>query len=131
MDSRKVVFLETAVVAIGELICTGVMIGVFALLNRFDWSVIWGGLIGAVLACLNFCVMAIVASLAADKAVQQDVEGGKKLMKSAFPARLLILAVLLIAFAKSGFCNVIALVFPLLFVRPILTIAEFFRKKGA
>jgi hypothetical protein len=31
MDSRKIVFRETAVVAVGELICCGIMIGVFAL----------------------------------------------------------------------------------------------------
>lgn len=131
MDSRKVVFQETAIVAIGEAIASGITVGVFALLGFFDLSVVWGSLIGAVLSVLNFFVMAIVVSLAADKAAGQDVEGGKKLIKSAYPLRLLVLAVLLIAFGKSGFCNVIALVLPLLFVRPILTFAEFFRKKGA
>ena len=131
MDSRKVVLKEIAIVALGELICTGAMIGVFALLGHFQWKVVWGGIAGLFLACLNFGGMAIVASLAADKAAKQDVEGGKKLMKSAYPVRMLLLIVLLIAFGKSGFCNVIALALPLLFVRPILTIAEFFRKKGA
>ena len=32
--------------------------------------------------------------------------------------------------AKSGFCNPIALVVPLIFTRPILTVGEFFRKSG-
>ena len=131
MDSRKIVFQETAIVALGQVLCTGAMIGIFALLGYFEWKVLWGGIIGAVLACVNFFGMAVVASLAADKARQQDVEGGKKLMKVSYPVRLLLLAVVLIAFAKSGFCNVIALVLPLLFVRPILTVAEFFRKEGA
>mgnify|MGYP006967287329 CR=1 FL=1 len=35
------------------------------------------------------------------------------------------------SYQGSGFFDVIALVLPLIFVRPILTIAEFFRKKGA
>ena len=78
----------------------------------------------------NFFFMAVAATLAADKAEAQDVEGGKKLMKSAYPIRLLVLAVLLILLAKSGYFDVLALALPLLFVRPILTLAEFFRKKG-
>ena len=131
MDSRKLVFRETAIVLMGQAICVGIMLGVFALLNMFDLTVLLGGVFGALLAAGNFFFMAIAASLAADKAVSQDVEGGQKLMKASYPLRILILAVLLIALAKSGICNVIALVLPLVFVRPILTVAEFFRKKEA
>ena len=130
MDSRKLVFQETAIVLIGQAICVGIMLAVFALLNMFDLTVLLGSVFGALLAAGNFFFMAITASLAADKAVEQDVEGGKKLMKASYPLRILVLTVLLIALAKSGICNVIALVLPLLFVRPALTIAEFFRKKG-
>ena len=36
----------------------------------------------------------------------------------------------LFACAKSGVFNLFALVLPLVFVRPVLTIAEFFRKTG-
>ena len=43
---------------------------------------------------------------------------------------LMILALILVGCALSGWFDLIALVLPLLFVRPILTIAEFFRKKG-
>ena len=131
MDSRKLVLQETAIVLIGQAICVGIMLGVFALLDMFDLTVLLGGVFGALLAAGNFFFMAIAASLAADKAVDQDVEGGQKLMKASYPVRILILAVLLIALAKSGICNVIALVLPLVFVRPTLTIAEFFRKKEA
>ena len=38
------------------------------------------------------------------------------------------MAVVLFALVKSGLCNVIAVVLPLAFNRPILTICEFFRK---
>ena len=131
MDSRKLVLQETAIVLIGQAICVGIMLGVFALLDMFDLTVLLGGVFGALLAAGNFFFMAIAASLAADKAVDQDVEGGQKLMKASYPVRILILAVLLIALAKSGICNVIALVLPLVFIRPTLTIAEFFRKKEA
>ena len=129
-ESRKIVWKETAIVAVGEVICTALMVGIFALLGYFDMSVLLGGLVGAAVAVANFLILAIVATLAADKAEQQDVAGGQKLIKASYPVRLIVLAVVLFACAKSGVFNVIALVLPLVFVRPALTLAEFFRKKG-
>ena len=104
------------------------MIGIFALLNAYDRSVLLGGIFGGLLAVLNFFFMAVGATLAADKAEKQDVKGGKALIQSSYTLRLVVLALVLFAFAKSGLCNVFALVIPLVFVRPIITIAEFFRK---
>ena len=129
-DSRKLVLKETAIIAIGEVLCVALMCGVYALIGKWSLSVLLGGLIGWLVATGNFFFLAVVATLASDKAEAGDVESGQKLMKSSYPIRLLAMAVVLILCAKSGFFDVIALVVPLLFVRPILTIAEFFRKKG-
>ena len=74
--------------------------------------------------------LAMIATLASDKAEAGDPVAGQKLMKSSYPIRLLVMAAVLILCAKSGYFDVIALVVPLLFVRPILTVKEFFRKKG-
>ena len=41
-----------------------------------------------------------------------------------------VLAVLLFACGTSGYFNLFALVLPLVFVQPTITIAEFFRKSG-
>lgn len=129
-ESRKFVLKETLLVLAGVLICTALMCGVYALLGRFDLSVLLGGLVGTLLSCGNFFFMAMIATLAADKAEQQDAEGGKKLMKSSYPVRILVLAAVLILCAKSGYFNVLALALPLAFVRPVLMVLEFFRKKG-
>ena len=129
-ESRKFVLKETLLVLAGVLICTALMCGVYALLGRFDLSVLLGGLVGMLLSCGNFFFMAMIATLAADKAEQQDAEGGKKLMKSSYPIRILVLAAVLILCAKSGYFNVLALALPLAFDRPVLMILEFFRKKG-
>lgn len=131
MESRKIVFRETAVVLVGQALCIGIMLAVFAMLGKFDITVLLGGLMGGLLAVGNFFFMAVAATLAADRAEQQDVEGGKKLMKASYPVRLLVLAVILVACIKSGWFHVLALVLPLAFTRPILTMAEFFKKKGA
>jgi hypothetical protein len=130
MDSRKIVFKETAVVAIGEVICVALMLAVFAMLGKFDSTVLLGGIIGGVLTVSNFFFMAVGTSLAADKAENQDVKGGQAVIKSSYMLRMIALFVLMFACVKSGLCNVIALVVPLVFVRPVLTIGEFFRKKG-
>ena len=129
-DSRKLVLKETGVIAFGEAICVAVMCVVYALIGRFQTSVLLSGLVGFLVATGNFFFLAVVATLASDKAAAGDPLGGQKLMKSSYPIRLLVMAGVLILCAKSGYFDVIALVVPLLFVRPILTIAEFFRKKG-
>ena len=79
MDSRKIVYRETGIVAIGEVICLGLMWAVFALMGRFERTVLLGGIIGTVLTVANFFFMAVGASLAADKAMKQDVKGGTEL----------------------------------------------------
>ena len=89
------------------------------------------GLMGAVVAVLNFLFMAIGISLAADKAQEQNVKGGKSLVTGSYMLRIVLMFVVLFACAKSGHFHVIALVLPLVFVRPILTVAEFFQKKGS
>lgn len=130
MDSKKIVFQETRIAAIGVSLCTLVMMAVFVLLGEFDSSVLIGGIVGAVLTTGNFFFMAVGTSLAADKAEQQDVKAGKMLIRNSYMLRLGVLFLLLFAFAKSGLCNPFALVLPLVFLRPTLTLAEFFRKKG-
>ena len=130
MDFRKTVLRETGIIAMGVVIGVALMYGVFALLGRFDRAVLLGGVIGGALAILNFLFMAINASVAADKAVRQDVTGGRALMQTSYIVRLAAIFVILLACVKSGLCNAIAAVVPLLFVRPTITIAEFFRKPG-
>lgn len=130
MNSRKIVFHETAIILIGQVICIGIMFGVFALLSKFDRSVVLGGVVGGLLATLNFFFMAICVDLAADKAEKQDVKGGQALARISYFVRLIVLFVVLYACLKSGYFNIFALLLPLLFVRPTLTIAEFFRKSG-
>ena len=130
MDSRKFVFKETAVVAIGQVICVAVMVGIFALLGAFDRSVFLGGILGGLLAVLNFFFLAVGATLAADKAENQNVKGGQATIQLSYIVRMVLLFVIMFALVKSGLCNVIALVLPLAFTRPILSVGEFFRKSG-
>ena len=129
MDMRKYVLRQTLVVALGETVGVAAMIGIYALLGQLDSKVLLGGLVGGLVAVTNFFVMAIGVNIAADKAEKQDVKGGQATIKGSYMLRMIGMFVVLFAFAKSGLCNVIALVVPLVFSRFTLTLQEFFRRK--
>ncbi len=128
MDSRKFVIKQTLLILAGQAVCVAVMIGIFALLGHFDSTVLLGGIFGGIIATLNFFFMAVAATIASDKAVQQNVKGGQATIQISYIARLAVMAIVLFALIKSGLCNVVAVVLPLAFTRPVLTICEFFRK---
>ena len=131
MNSRNYILRQTALLALGELICTAAMVGIFALLGYFDYTVILGGIVGLVLAVGNFFFMAIGSDTAADKAAdEQDVKTGQKLIKASYGLRMVVIGVLMFVLAKTGHCNVLAMVCPLLFTFPIIIVIEFFRKTG-
>ena len=129
MDSRKLVMKQTAVIAVGELLLSAVMVGVFVALGRFSMNVLWGALAGSLVMIGNHFFMAVTVSLAADKAEAGAVEQAKKMIQLSSVIRLLCMGGILIVGIKLG-ANVLALVLPLAFVRPILMLAEFFGKKG-
>ena len=129
MDPRKIVLHETLVIAVGTVLCAAVMVGIYALLGSLDRTVVLGALIGSVLSIANFFIMAVSTNLAADKAQEQDVSAGKKLVQGSYMIRLLAIFGILFVFAKTGLCDPLAMVLPLAFVRPVITVYEFFRKK--
>lgn len=132
MDSREFILKKTALIAVGQVLCVAVMIGVFALLGYYDRSVLLGGIFGGVIAIGNFFVMAVCADLAADRAEKGNIDAGQALIKFSYFGRIAVIALLLFALVKSGLCHVITAVVPLIFNRPILTMSEFFGKgKGS
>lgn len=130
MDSRKLVLKETVLMAVGQALCVAVMLGVFALLGRFDRAVLLGGILGGVLTTLNHFFLSLGVMMAADKAEREDVKGGQALIGLSSTLRLALLFVIMFALLRAGVCNLFALVLPLLFGRPILMVAGFFRKDG-
>ncbi len=128
MKNRNPVFRETAYIALGEALCLAIMLGLFALAKAWSRAVVWGGVLGTILAVANFFFLAVGTSLAADRAEKQDVKGGQTTVRLSFLLRYLVLIVVILIAAKSGLFHPLALILPLAFVRPILALAEFFRK---
>ena len=128
MDSRKIVYRETAVVVVGELVLTAIMVGVFAALGYFKMPVLWGAITGCLIMIINYFFMAMTVSLAADRAERGNVTQAQKLIQLSSTIRMICMGVALFVAIKLG-ANVLALALPFLFVRPTLLVAEFFRKK--
>lgn len=130
MEVRKLVFRETAVMALGQAVCVAAMLGVFALLGYFDGTVLRGGILGGLLATLNHFFLAVGVIMATQKAQNEDAKGGKGLIQASSLLRTALLFVVLFALLKSGLCNIFALLLPLLFTKPILLLEQFFVKDG-
>lgn len=130
MHSHILIFRQTLPVVIGQFLCTTAMMGIFLLTGRFDPTVFWGGIAGSLISLGNFVLLSFFAGLAADRASRGDVAGGQKLIRLSYMGRMAAMLIALAVCAQSGCFHVLALALPLLFIRPILTIAEFFTKKG-
>ena len=130
MNNRKFVLSQAMTVLIGELILSALMVAVFAVLGYFDLSVVYGAAAGVVIAAANHTLLILGVMAASGKAEKQDVKGGQALVQMSYIGRLAGLFLILVLCAKSGVFNLIALVLPLVFTRPILTFSEFFHKKG-
>ena len=130
MNSRTFIVKETLYLLLGELLCSAAVVGIYALLGALQPNVIWGVLVGSILSSANFFMLGVSADAAADKAQEQNVKGGKSLMRMSYQLRLIVLFVILFAFAKSGLCSPLAMVLPLVLFRPILMVIEFLRKPG-
>lgn len=115
-------------VSLCELGCTGVMLGVYALLGRFTLRVLLGGLLGAGLSVLNFLLLSMAVSRAADRAESEaSAQATMSVRGSAAGRMLLILAVLVLAF-KAGICEPLPALLPLLFLQLCVNLVGFFRR---
>jgi hypothetical protein len=109
---------ETGYIAVWVIFLSLIMEAVFLLLRKWDLSVLFGNLGGAVISIGNFFLMALIAT----RAMNRGVETGKPeeaaaRVKATTMTRLLgcvLLCVLLIAVFKT---NVYATLIPMLFPR--------------
>lgn len=133
MDDNKQLMRELLIVAVGEVLCVGIMLLIYFFLHLFDLRVLIAALIGAGLVILNYFIMILGVIAAANKAEKGDVAGGQRTMRLSMTLRLILMIGVLAAAVLSGFFtlkSIIALLIPLLLFRPIVSLGEFFRKGG-
>ena len=130
LNKSDSVLREILIIAVGEALCTALMLGIFALAEAWSLKVLWGGLLGCCLAISNYGLMALGVAIATRKATEQDVRGGQRAIQLSMLLRLVFLALVLFIALKRKLVNPIALVVPLFLFRPILSAGELFRKSG-
>lgn len=128
-SDKQQVYREILVFTLLQLVCVGLMFGVFALLHKLDGKVLLGGAVGVLISVLNYFIMAVGVFAAADKAESGDAAGGQRALRLSMLGRYLLLILVLVAGAKSGWCNVIAMLVPVILIRPLIFVGEFFRRK--
>lgn len=108
---------ETLRIVVGTVLLSVIMELVFVLIGKWDMTVLWGNLLGAGAAVLNFFLMAVTVvkcvSLPPDKAALKIrvSQGGRLLMLAAICA---------VAALLPKVFNIFAAVIPLLFPRIVI-----------
>ena len=151
MKKNKAHYKETAILAIGEIIVSGLVVLAFYLSSvlletAFTYRVFTGVLLGTLVTVLNFFGLSRAVNRSVDKyialrgnsemtdeeALRFTVEHSMRIqnaIKTSFLIRIAtMLATLVVAFVLDWF-NPIATVVPLLAYRPILVIGEAVRRK--
>lgn len=124
------VWKEAGIMALGQAICVTLMVGIFALLDKYDTSVLLGGIAGGILGIAYFMSMVVCANIATKKALKQDVKGGQAFMQMSYTLRMVGLFAALVLCAMTKRFNLLALVLPIVFVRPIVAVAELIERRG-
>jgi len=116
-------------VAVCEAIGVGLMFVIYALLGQLNGRSLLGGLLGGLVAVLNFLALSVTVSLAADRAERTgDWQRAQLSIRSSAVFRLLVMGVVLFFILKTDRCDVLATLLPLVFVKPSLMLIEYFRK---
>ena len=114
MRVQKATRRETIHIALGVLVFSAVMHGVFWAIGRWEWGVLWGNLLGGGFAVLNFFLLGLTVQKVAN---MTDEKRAKLKLQSSYTLRML-LTVAVIAVAVLVPCFVWpAAVIPLLFPR--------------
>ena len=147
MKVQPAVRQETAKIALGTAVLTLIMIGVFMILGRFDWTVLTGALLGWAAAVGNFFLMALTVQKAADEMkpttqpaadeddqeeddgeekpeapLSEDAKRGKQRIQLSYTLRMLGLGVIAILGVTLPWFQSVAVLLPMLFPRIVIAL---------
>lgn len=116
---------ETLFIAACVAVLTALMESVFLVLGEWDITVLWGGLLGAFAAIVNFFLM----GLTVQKAVGREPQDASKLMRVSQSMRMLMLVCFCALGAAAPAFHLLATLIPLLFPRFGVTLRGIMLKK--
>ena len=121
MKLQPAVKKETLRIAMGTGIGVIVMLAVFALLDRLDLSVVLSGILGGVIASVNFLFLGVTVQRVS---AQEDEARGRKIMQFSYNVRMLIMLVWIILAVALSALNWVAAALPLLFPRVTIAVMQ-------
>ena len=151
MKMEPAVKKETLRMTVGVTMLTALMLAVFLIIGMFDMTVLWGGLLGAAFAVLNFFLMALgvqkAAALmngvqlppeeepaegeeAAEKPLSPQAIKAKQKIQLSYTGRMLMTVVFAIVALLVPGIHPVAALLPLLFPRIVITIQGLVQKNG-
>lgn len=129
MQKHREILRQVCRFAVALAVCVAIMLGVYALLGAFTRAVLVGAVLGLILAVGNFVSLSITVSNAVDRAARDNEPQRAQLsIQASGVIRLLVLAGIYILLFRSGVCDPVAALLPLLMAQGVLKIVEFFRK---
>ena len=112
---------ETLHIAEGTAVGVGLMLAVFALLHKLSLWVVFSGVLGGILAVLNFFLLGLTVQKVAQG---EDEERGRKWMQFSYNVRMLLLVVWLIVAISVPALNWVAALIPLLMPRVTIALMQ-------
>ena len=151
MKVQPAVKQETVKIAVGVGILSVLMVAVYLIVGRFDYTVLLGALLGTFFAILNFFLMALTVQHATDSmdgvqvAPAEEVpegeeepkkpelspeasQAGRRMQRSYF-LRMVMLAGMAVLALKVPAFDPLAALLPLLFPRIVILLRNIFEKK--
>ena len=145
MKIQPAVKRETKKIALGTGILTVLMVAVFLILRRFDWTVITGALLGCAAAVGNFFLMALTVQKAADEMktipqpeapeddpdpdgdekeapLSEDAKRGKQRIQLSYTLRMFGLGAIAILGVTLPWFQSVAVLLPMLFPRIVIAV---------
>ena len=118
---------ETGILLVGTLILSAIMVCVFLLVHKFDYTVVTGALLGGLSAVLNFFVM----GLTVQNAVGKGADEAKKKMQLSYTVRMFALLVVLGVGVYLPYFHWLAVLLSVLFPRITILFRSMALKRAA
>ena len=122
----KTVLKETEYIAVFTGILSLILQFVFIAVNRWDYTVLLGNILGYIAVVANFLIMGITVQ----KAVEKPENDARALIKRSQSLRLLMMFVVAMIGYLVPVFNTVAVVLPYLFPRLAIAARPLFSKRG-
>lgn len=151
MEKKKIKYIDTLYLGIGELIVAALICAVYLILDaldlyKFSYTVITGAILGGAVTVVNMLILSIAVNRAVEKFISErgseemDEETAQEYAKKngmavqnamtrSYLIRLVLMLAALVVALMSGWFSPLATVIPLLMYRPIIYLTELFKRK--